>query len=83
METTKWGGIITTVLPQDGWTVSAQHLQERFAADTTDPLFRLVDGATCPSDDVSSPAKQRQSYNLLLDKGLIHIGLPFPSASIL
>jgi cytochrome c peroxidase len=69
--------------PQDGWTVSAQHVQDRFAANPTDPLFRLVDGATCPSDDVSTPLKQRQAYSLLLDKGLIRIGLQLPSAATL
>jgi cytochrome c peroxidase len=69
--------------PEDGWTVSVQHVQERFAADADDPLFRLVDGATCPSDDVSTPAKELQAYSLLLDKGLIRIGLPLPSASTL
>jgi hypothetical protein len=69
--------------PENGWTVSAQHVQKRFVADADDPLFRLVDGATCPSDDVSTPAKQLQAYSLLLDKGLIRIGLPMPSASIL
>jgi hypothetical protein len=64
--------------PQDGWTVSAQHAQDRFDADPQDPLFRLVDGATCPSDDVSTPTKRREAFGLLLKKGLIRIGLPMP-----
>jgi cytochrome c peroxidase len=33
--------------PEDGWGLSAQHAQDRFAENPTDPLFRLVDGATC------------------------------------
>jgi cytochrome c peroxidase len=34
--------------PQDGWTVSAASVQARFYASFgTDPIFRLVDGATC------------------------------------
>lgn len=69
--------------PADGWTVSAQHVQNRFAADSNDPLFRLVDGATCPSDDVSTPAKQRKAFNLLLDRGLFRIGLTMPPAAAL
>jgi cytochrome c peroxidase len=69
--------------PQDGWTVSAQHVQQRFAADPNDPLFRLVDGATCPSDDVSTPAGRQQAFVLLLKKGLIRIGLPMPSSTTL
>jgi cytochrome c peroxidase len=69
--------------PEDGWTVSAQHAQERFDADPNDPLFRLVDGATCPSDDVSTPGKRRKAFDLLLNKGLIRIGVPMPSSTTL
>ena len=69
--------------PQDGWTVSAQHVQQRFDADPNDPLFRLVDGATCPSDDVSTPGRRQQAFVLLLKKGLIRIGLPMPSSATL
>jgi hypothetical protein len=69
--------------PEDGWTISAQHAQDRFDADPNDPLFRLVDGATCPSDDVSTPGKRRKAFDLLLKKGLIRIGLPMPSSATL
>jgi len=62
--------------PQDGWSLSAQHAQARFNSDPNDPLFRRVDGATCPSADVSSLAAQRAAYSLLTNKGLIRIGLP-------
>ena len=48
----------------DGWGISAQHVQQRFAADSNDPLFRLFDGATCPSDDVSTPAAKQAAYQL-------------------
>ena len=66
--------------PQTGWTVSAQSVQARFdASGASDPIFRLVDGATCPTDDVSTPDKQLQAYSLLLSKGLIRIGLPIPA----
>src|SRR5215471_15384706 len=62
--------------PQDGWTISAQHAQARFEADPNDPLFRLVDGATCPSADVSTLDAKRAAYTLLTTRGLIRIGLP-------
>lgn len=65
--------------PQDGWTISARHVRARFEKDPTEPLFRLVDGATCPSDDISTPAARRAAYRLLLEKGLIRIGLPMPA----
>jgi len=66
--------------PQDGWSLSAQHAQARFNADPNDPLFRRVDGATCPSDDVSTLDAERAAYSLLTSKGLIRIGLPMQSA---
>jgi cytochrome c peroxidase len=70
--------------PQNGWTISAAGAKERFdASGGNDPLFRLVDGATCPSADVASPGRKRQAYKLLIDKGLIRIGLPLPPAAIL
>jgi hypothetical protein len=65
--------------PQDGWSLSAQHAQDRFSANSNDPLFRLVDAATCPSDDISTPQAKREAYSLLVARGLIRIGLPMPS----
>jgi cytochrome c peroxidase len=65
--------------PQNGWTISAASAQARFYASAgTDPLFRLVDGATCPTADVSSFRARQQAYRLLTGKGLIRIGLPLP-----
>ena len=66
--------------PQTGWSVSAASVAQRFArSGGADPIFRLVDGATCPSDDVSTLAAKRRAYALLIDKGLIRIGLPMPA----
>jgi len=65
--------------PQTGWSVSAASAGERFqASGGTDPLFRLIDGATCPTDDVSTLGAMRQAYKLLIEKGLIRIAIPLP-----
>lgn len=65
--------------PQTGWSVSAASVQGRFAASYgNDPIFRLFDGATCPTADVSSIAAKQRAYSLLLSKGLIRIGLAMP-----
>jgi cytochrome c peroxidase len=64
--------------PQDGWTISVSDIRARFNADPTDPLFQVIDGATCPNADVSTQAAQLNAYQLLLTKGLIRIGLPLP-----
>src|SRR5437762_8006232 len=68
--------------PQDGWAISAKHVRDRFRSDSNDPLFRLVDGATCPSADVSTPRAKRKGYSLLRAKGLIRVGLPMPSQGL-
>jgi hypothetical protein len=66
--------------PQNGWTISPPHIQARFqASDGMDPLFRLIDGATCPSADVSTLDARKDAYKLLLTKGLIRVFLPLPA----
>jgi cytochrome c peroxidase len=68
--------------PQNGWTVSSSSVTERFTnSNGTDPIFRLVDGATCPTADVSTLPAKRRAYALLIEKGLIRIGLPMPSGT--
>ncbi len=66
--------------PQSGWTITPGDVAERFERSAgKDPIFRLVDGATCPSDDVSTLRTKRRAYKLLIDKGLIRIGLAPPA----
>ena len=55
--------------PENGWGVSAKDVAERFEKSAgTDPIFRLVDGATCPSDDISTLRARRRAYKLLTEK---------------
>jgi len=62
--------------PQSGWSITPSDVVERFERSRgADPIFRLVDGATCPSDDVSTLRAKRRAYSLLLEKGLIRVGL--------
>jgi cytochrome c peroxidase len=71
---------VTCHEPRSAWGVSAASIQERFyASGGTDPIFRIVDGATCPSDPVSTFSDKLKAYNLLLTKGLIRIFLPLPA----
>jgi cytochrome c peroxidase len=68
--------------PQNGWSVSAENIAARFAATKgADPIFRLVDGATCPNADVSTLGAKQRAYKLLTDKGLIRIALPMPAGA--
>jgi cytochrome c peroxidase len=64
----------------DGWSITPAHLQQRFqATEGNDPIFLAVDGANCPSSDVSNLDAQYAAYTLLLNKGLIRISLPVPA----
>ena len=39
----------------------------------------MVDGANCPSADVSTPSAQAAAYSQLLNFGLIRMSLPVPA----
>jgi hypothetical protein len=69
--------------PRSSWGVSAASIRQRFYKSFgTDPIFRVVDGATCDTDDVSSFQARRKAYRLLLSKGLIRIFLPLPATQL-
>jgi cytochrome c peroxidase len=68
---------------RSAWGVSAESIQQRFSASQgTDPIFRVLDGATCDTDDVGSFNAQLKAYSLLLSKGLIRIFLPLPATQL-
>lgn len=63
-----------------GWSVTPQELRQRFARTSgMDPIFALVDGAVSPLADVSSVEARRSAYAMLLNRGLIRIGMPIPA----
>ncbi|HJV62257.1 MAG TPA: cytochrome C [Albitalea sp.] len=63
----------------EGWTVTPSGLRRRFReSNGFDPVFRLVDGAVSPRADVSTSAARREAYRVLLDKGLIRVGIGIP-----
>ena len=64
----------------DAWSVTPEHIRERFEeSEGTDPIFRPVDGANCPTADVSSYGARKRAYSLLLNKGLIRVSLKVPT----
>jgi cytochrome c peroxidase len=70
---------VTCHEPGDAFSVTPPHIRERFEATRgTDPIFRPVDGATCPTADVSTQEDRREAYSLLLTKGLIRVGITVP-----
>jgi len=75
-------------VPTVGWTITPKQLKATF--DQTDggkyddglglsAVFRPVDGANSPKADLSTLAKRRDAYSMLLNKGVIRIGLPIPA----
>jgi cytochrome c peroxidase len=66
--------------PEEGWTISAEEVQDRFfATGGLHPIFRLVDGANSPNADVSSFNKRLQAYSMLLERGVIRVGIGIPA----
>jgi len=64
----------------DGWSITPVNLQQRFqSTQGTDPIFLPIDGANCPSADVSTPSAKTTAYSLLLGSGLIRMTLPMPA----
>jgi cytochrome c peroxidase len=69
--------------PRSAWSISVESIQQRFhSSQGTDPLFRLVDGANCSSDDISTPMAKRAAFSTLLAQGLIRIALPLPTTQL-
>jgi len=77
-------------VPSVGWTITPKQLKQTF--EETDggafedglglsAVFRTNDGSNSPNADVSTKAKRRQAYSMLLDKGLVRVGLPVPATA--
>jgi cytochrome c peroxidase len=63
--------------PAQGWGISSDEVKLRFLlTQGTDPIFRPIDGANCnESAQTGTLSERRAAYSLLLDRGLIRIGL--------
>ncbi len=73
---------VTCHEPSDAFSITPPHLRARFTATAgTDPIFRPVDGANCPTADVATLEERREAYSLLLSRGLIRIGINVPATA--
>lgn len=67
-------------VPAAGWSVTPPELRKRFReTDGLDPIFRTNDGSNSPNADVRTVAARREAYSMLLNKGVIRVGLPVPA----
>jgi cytochrome c peroxidase len=75
-------------VPSVGWTITPKQLRTVF--EQTDggkfedglglsAVFRTNDGSNSPNADVSTVAKRKKAYSMLLNKGVIRVGLPVPA----
>ena len=72
----------TCHLAQEGWTITPQGVRNRFdASHGLEPIFRLNDGANSPLADVSTRAARKLAYSMLLNKGLIRVGIGVPAGA--
>ncbi len=66
-------------VPADGWTITPAHILARFnATKGMDPIFSAFDGTNSPNADLSTLAARRAASSMLLNKGLIRIGIAIP-----
>ncbi len=68
---------------EDGMGISAARIQAIFnASNGLDPIFRINDGSNAPTGPysvTSSVTSRRQSFSMLLNKGLIRVGIGVPA----
>jgi cytochrome c peroxidase len=65
--------------PAEGWTITPQSVRERFdQSNGLDPIFRANDGSNCEGADISTPERRRDAFSLLLNRGLIRVGIDVP-----
>ena len=68
--------------PDQGWTITPERVQERFDhTQGLDPIFRTNDGSNCENADVSTLANRQNAFSLLLNRGLIRVGIGVPAAA--
>lgn len=62
--------------PAEAWTITPGGVRERFENTRgLDPLFRTNDGSNCEGADVSTLARRRKAFSMLLTRGVIRVGI--------
>ncbi|HTA42138.1 MAG TPA: hypothetical protein VK789_06815 [Bryobacteraceae bacterium] len=70
-------------LPDQGWSIAAANVGLRFLlTGGLDPIFRTVDGSVCDHGiDTSTLNGRFQAYKLLIERGLLRIGIAVPAGA--
>ena len=73
---------VTCHQPATGWTITPAEVRQRFErTGGLDPIFRTKDGSNSPLADVATVETRRNAYSMLLDKGLIRVGIGIPAGA--
>ena len=68
--------------PANAWSITPANVQSRFAATAgADPIFSNNDGSNCEGVRPASLEEKQAAYSLLLNRGLIRIGLNEPAGA--
>src|SRR5262245_57193579 len=69
-------------VPSTAWSISPGEVQDRFKkTQGLDPIFRTNDGSNSPLADVSTVAARQAAYSMLLNKGVIRVGIGIPGGA--
>jgi cytochrome c peroxidase len=73
---------VTCHEPGEGWTITPDGVRARFdLADGADAIFRTNDGSNCEGVVATTRDERERAYSLLLERGLIRIGLDLPAGA--
>lgn len=73
---------VTCHIPENAWTITPEHVKERFrATNGLDPIFHPFDGTNSPNADRSTEKARKRASSLLLEKGLIRVGIGIPATA--
>jgi cytochrome c peroxidase len=65
--------------PAQAWGISPAEVTARFGTTGTAPIFRLNDGSNAPNLPVATVAQRRSAYSLLMNRGVIRVGIAIPA----
>jgi hypothetical protein len=69
-------------VPASAWGITPSEVRARFSSSNgMDGIFRLNDGANSPNANVSTLSARRAAYSMLLNKGLIRVGIGIPATA--
>ncbi len=73
---------VTCHQPSTGWTITPAEVRGRFEKTRgLDPIFRTNDGSNSPWADVTTVESRRGAYSMLLNNGLIRVGIGIPAGA--